>query len=223
MLAAELLEEAADALHVDMDDVRAGRRHRPVVRARQAAIFALRHWTDKPHSFAHIGRLYGTDHKTALHHYQAAETFRERDPDFRDLTDTLIEHARDQVRRQRVGRARGVTPLVALTPRKINEAVTRDVYAVFQMAAALLEADLGEMLAKAHRDGPEYEASAAAVWALRRGSDPQLSFPQIGKLLARHHTTILHADNRADEPRELDPHFARATETLLTETRRRLS
>lgn len=223
MLAAELLEEAADACHADLSDVLAGRRMRPAMRAKQAAIYALRHYRAKPHTFGLIGHLYGTDGSNAKRHYVTAEVFRQRDRHFRELTDILIEHARDAVFRQRVGRGRRNKPLVPAIRKLDDEALLRNVYAVFSIAAELLDADLGETLAKQHRNGPEFEASAATVWALRRGSMPQLSFPQIGRFLARHYSTIIHADRRADELRTRDPDFAQATQTLLTETQKRLS
>lgn len=223
MLAAEILQEAADACHADMKDVRAGRRFHNVVRARRAAIYAMRKWTDKPHSYSHIGRLYGTDHKSARYHFDMAETARERDPHFRSLTDSLVLHARDVVEKHRVGQRPGVKPLHAFVPRQLDKTLTKHVRAILALAADLLDADLDEMLRKLHREGPEFEASAAAVWALRRAPEPALSFPQLGKLLARHHSTIIHADKRAEELRAIDPDFAQATETLLAETQRRLS
>ena len=98
MLATELLEEAADACGVELEQIREGRRFKACVRAKRATIYAMLKWTETPHSLAHLGRIFGTDHASIKYNLERAQDQRERDEEFRQLTDILVEHA--QVRRK---------------------------------------------------------------------------------------------------------------------------
>jgi len=223
MLANEILEEAADACHVSQEQLQSGRRHRPVVRARQAAVYAMRHWTDRPQSFARLGVLYGQDHSTLVHQYNEAQAKRERDPHFRDLTDCLVEHARDFVKRRRITIQPGTAHRPGCPRREVTDADTLACYDLFKLAAEKTEADLNNIFKCRRLRGLEFEAICAAIWAIRRGSNPQLSYPQIGTLLNRDHTTVINADRRAKEMRDADIEFAALTNALLKEAERTLS
>lgn len=230
MLLAELLEEAADACHADPAAVFTGRRFRSAVRARRAAIYAMRHYAAGPPSFSMLGHLLGTDHSTVMHNYSEALSQREQDPVFRQLTDILTEHARRQVANGKVGRYR--TSALSLGHRAkpvirrksaLGEREKQATYVLLRASAELFDAHLDEIFRQTHWNAECFNAAAAAIWAVRHGSDPRLSFPQLSYLFARHHSTVMHAHTRAAAMREECPEFARATDFLLTEAKRRLS
>ena len=99
-IAAAVMEEAASLFRVSVwDIVRAGNtRENKIVRVRWAVIWVLRQleWPDgrRAYSAPRIAKvLRYADHTTVLHGYREAEFWRERDPEFRQLTDELLGHA----------------------------------------------------------------------------------------------------------------------------------
>ena len=230
MLVAEILEEAADACHADMSDILAGRRFPRCVRAKRATIYSMRHYSEAPPSFNQLGRLLGTDHSTAIHNYDVARRQREEDPSFQQLTEILIEHAQTQVAQKRVGRARSLDTVLGQRAKpivrrntKIGEREKQAVYDVLHRSAELFGADLTDILRHKHWADNNYRTAAAAIWAARHGSDPRLTFPQLSYLFGRHPTAVIHAEKRARGMRAESAEFAHATDTLLTEAKRRLS
>ena len=64
-------------------------------------------------------------------------------------------------------------------------------------------------------------ARFAAMWATRRvlGHLSRGSYPALGRLFARNHTTVMHGVQRAEELRLTDDEFYRLTEALVENRR----
>ena len=60
-------------------------------------------------------------------------------------------------------------------------------------------------------------ARQIAAWLIRLHSNPRRSFPEIGRLLGRDHTTIMAACNSVLRRRRTDLRFLRFTDSLFEE------
>ncbi len=88
-LFAQLLRDAERLTNVSVREISGRSRHVHIVRARFAVVWAARKGLGK--SAPEIGRLLDDrDHTSIIHAERAARDRRERDPEFRDLTDKLV-------------------------------------------------------------------------------------------------------------------------------------
>lgn len=74
----------------------------------------------------------------------------------------------------------------------------------------------------AHRRAPATEGPRCAVMGLARAMTPH-SFPALGRMLKRDHTTVLAASRRHAERMENDPHYAARIRAVSERLQRSMS
>ena len=98
MTGREILALAAKASDVPFELVMSGCRSADCFRAKQAAVWVLRTRREPPPSYTTIARILNQHHATTIHAMRQAVVKREREPDFRRLTDQLLRKACDHDR-----------------------------------------------------------------------------------------------------------------------------
>ncbi len=83
----EIQRKVAEHYNIRVAEMTSKRRDRPVARPRQIAMFLSKELTTK--SLPDIGRAFDRDHTTVIHAVKAIEQLREKDPAFKEETDTL--------------------------------------------------------------------------------------------------------------------------------------
>lgn len=83
----EIQRKVAERYNIRVAEMTSKRRDRPVARPRQIAMFLAKELTTK--SLPDIGRAFDRDHTTVIHAVKAIENLREKDPAFKEETDTL--------------------------------------------------------------------------------------------------------------------------------------
>lgn len=66
-----ILDEVARAFNLDVDDVIGDSREQRIIRARKTAMAVMRELTDL--SLPAIGRVFGKDHTTVMHHIESVK------------------------------------------------------------------------------------------------------------------------------------------------------
>ncbi|MBO4644394.1 MAG: chromosomal replication initiator protein DnaA [Alphaproteobacteria bacterium] len=83
----EIQRKVAEHYNIRVAEMTSKRRDRPVARPRQIAMFLSKELTTK--SLPDIGRAFDRDHTTVIHAVKAIENLREKDPAFKEETDSL--------------------------------------------------------------------------------------------------------------------------------------
>ena len=83
----EIQRKVAEHYNIRVAEMTSKRRDRPVARPRQIAMFLSMELTTK--SLPDIGRAFDRDHTTVIHAVKAIEQLREKDPAFKEETDSL--------------------------------------------------------------------------------------------------------------------------------------
>jgi len=83
----EIQRKVAEHYNIRVAEMTSKRRDRPVARPRQIAMFLSKELTTK--SLPDIGRAFDRDHTTVIHAVKAIEQLREKDPVFKEETDSL--------------------------------------------------------------------------------------------------------------------------------------
>ena len=86
---------------------------------------------------------------------------------------------------------------------------------LFRIAAALVGADPGTLYSRA-RDARTVRARMAVAWALRNRRSPPPSYPAIGRLLDRDHSSVIYLVRQADCLRDHDRSFRDLTDRLVS-------
>ena len=84
---------------------------------------------------------------------------------------------------------------------------------LYRVAATILGGD-PDALTDRTRDHNTIRARMAVAWVLRHRRSPPPSYPVIGKLLERDHSSVIHLVRRADGLRVRDPAFLSLTDRL---------
>lgn len=86
--------------------------------------------------------------------------------------------------------------------------------AVLKLVSAEYDVSIGDLRGK-DRHRTIAEARQLACWLLRQTR--RFSFPEIGIILSRDHSTVMHSVARIEERLKIDPHLRAAAERILAE------
>lgn len=90
-----ILAATAAAFQLEVADLLGPRRFMPIIRARNAAVWALRQTAKakgEQRTFSDIARIFGrADHSVFIHSFNRAEDLRARDPRYAARLDSLVE------------------------------------------------------------------------------------------------------------------------------------